>query len=196
MFVSAIAVGVQERHDDSFGTRLARLSDGGLNAGPVDRPKFAAVACQTSRNRKDPLPGDQGRGAFRKQVVDIRRSQPGHLQHVDEPLGREMAEPDTLALDHGVHAHGGAMAEKGDLARSDAEARLELTDSLQHLGARPVGTRRHLQGLCLQSGFVEHEEVGERASDIDSDAIGHPASPARPHVPCTPGRFSGPRYSA
>lgn len=51
-------------------------------------------------------------------------------------------------------------------------------------------------GVRLRAGFVEHEEAGERASDIDSDVIGHPAFPARPHVPCTAGRFVGPWYSA
>ena len=180
VLVGGIAVGIQERHDDAFGTRLARLCDGGLDAGPVDRPQFAAVARQAPRDRKDTLPGDERRGTFRKQVVDIRRSQPGHLEHVGEPFGREMAEPDALALDHGVHAHGGAVAEMDDLAGSDAEARLELTEALQHLGARPVGARRHFQGLGFQGGLVEHEEVGERAPDIDSNAIGHPDSPARP----------------
>ena len=176
-------------YDDRGSLKMALVQDGLLMAAAwvvLARTLTGfqiKVIGQAPRDREDALPGDERRGAFRQQVVDVRCSQPGHLEHVGEPFGREMAEPDALALNHRVHAYGGPVAEMDDLARSDAEARLELTETLQHLGARSVGARRHLQGLCFQGGLVEHGEVGERASDIDSDAIGHPDSPARPPVP-------------
>jgi hypothetical protein len=88
-------------------------------------------------------------------------------------LRREQGQTQPLALDDRVDADRGAMGEVGDLLRPDAVALAHQANALEHLRARLVGPREHLQRLETLRRLVEQREIRERPADIDAYPITH-----------------------
>ncbi len=138
MLMRRIAIGIDEGDHDALGAKRPRLLHGGDHARLIDGRLYAAVGGDPLLYREHAIPGDQRRRSAREEVPRIGRLQARELQHVAKVLGGEQAELYALALDHGVHADGGAMREIGNAAGLDAVACLELAHPFHHLRARPV----------------------------------------------------------
>jgi hypothetical protein len=110
------------------------------------------------------------------------------LQHLPEAPGGEQPDGGALALEDGVGRNRGAVQHLGDLAHRDAGVGADLLDAVQHPDGL-VGRRR--RGLGPPGGpaaLVDEQDVGEGASDVDSEPVTHADSSSRAACSaiCTP----------
>jgi hypothetical protein len=140
---------------------------------------------------------DQRHGLGPGEVVELGHAQGADLQHVAEALGGDQTNAGALVLD-GVGGDGGAVA-----YFVQAQARCGLAEELAQAFHDGPGVVVDAGGDFLgMDGAVaaEQDDVGERAADVDADAIGdvagHTATP--PPAASAQGRaigFSAPRSS-
>ena len=111
------------------------------------------------------------------------------LEDVAIALGHDQPDPRDLVLEHGIGRDRRAVEEQRQFARPDPRRRAHRLRAGDDRFGRIMRRRRHLVAPCAASGIVDHQQVGERAPDIDSKTIAHALSrccsemvksPARP----------------
>ena len=123
------------------------------------------------------VPGNE---RLRPRHPDVERLGLGpvhELQHVAKALGREQTRDGAVALDDGVGADrravndAAALGDEGLLGTAQflAGQRDPAQDALK--GVLPVAQR--LEDLDLAARFVGDGDVGEGATDVDADPVGH-----------------------
>ena len=107
------------------------------------------------------------------EIVEPRHPQVAKLQHVAKALARDEPHPRAGKLEDRVRRHRGAVHDLGDLARRRpvlCEHRFQPLDD----GERVVLDARGDLHRDDVPAVVEQHDVGERAADVDPDAIaGH-----------------------
>jgi hypothetical protein len=91
-------------------------------------------------------------------------------------LRRDHADVGAVVLDHDVGGHGRAVEDLIQFRRLDAG---HLAQRRNTVDGRDGGVRRRRRRLVHQHGpllIIDVDQVGERTSDVDSDAL-HPAPP-------------------
>ena len=98
------------------------------------------------------------------QAPGVRPIAAAHFEHVAKAARRDHADARALALEKRVGADGRAVDDRAHvLDRTEALQPLDESDRLV------ASVRRHLGDGEASLGFVEQEEVGEGAPDIDAD---------------------------
>ena len=170
--VDGIQVGVEqadrERRDAAGGQR----PDGPAGVGLVERRAHAAVGEHPLGHLADEAARDQRGRLLDLQVVDLVALLAADDQHVAEAAGREQADAGRLALDDDVGAERGAVHSLAQRRPVHAGAADQLVETGQ-AGRGGIGIRREpLAGRQLARRRLQHE-VGERATDVEPDAIRH-----------------------
>ena len=143
-------------------------------------------ASMRSGDREHAIARDEGRGTRCQEIEHVGGAQARELQHVAEALGDEQPELQTLALEDGVDADGGAVREVGDVGRPDAIAAADLPHAFEDFLARAIGAGENLQGVDRAIGLVQDRKVGERSADINAYAISHIVPRTGPLLPPRP----------
>ena len=131
----------------------------------VDRQAVAA-ACDRERLPRQVLP----------QREVHRLLVPRDVDDVAIALRRDHADVGAVVLDHDVGGHGRTVEDLIQLRRLDAGHLAQRRDTVD---GRDGGVRRRRRRLVHQHGpllIIDVDQVGERSSDVDSDAL-HPAPP-------------------
>jgi hypothetical protein len=104
---------------------------------------------------------------------------PGDLQHLPEALRGDQADGGALALEDRVGGHGRAVQHRRDVGQLDARLGARLADAGEHAD-RLVG--RGGGGLGppgAAAALLDQQDVGEGASDVDSEPVAHGVSSPR-----------------
>ncbi len=161
---------MQEADRDSLDLLRLEGEHGRFQRRLVERPQRRAFRADALVDLGAALARNQRRGLAHVVVVDGWPGLAPEFQHVAEPLGRQQAGARAPALDDDVGRDGRAMAEIADLRAVDAGIGHELPQpGLDGLGgiARRGG---HLEEADRAVILVHQDEVGERATDVDTDS--------------------------
>jgi anthranilate phosphoribosyltransferase len=165
-----VGVGVQQRHGDALGARLAQASRdlADLVLVLVDRALDSLHGRALVDLEASPV-RDQRLRLRRVEVVQGGPGLAAGLQRVPEPGGRHERGRRPAVLRKRVHRYGRRVGERLDLARIDPGPGAGLLDPPDHSDRLVVG-RRHLRRDEFAVGEEDH--VGERPPDVDAEA-GH-----------------------
>ena len=171
----------QEAHGDALDPFLGDGGDGAVELRFVDPGDHRAVTVDTARDPQAQAARHQGCGPVLVDPVDQlgRAREPADFEYVPEiPVG-DQGGPRALALDHRVGGDRGAVADPVEPFGGDARPVEEAFDGFHH-GLGPVVVPiEQLGDRHLSGGILDQDDVGEGAADIDSDAVGGFADPAR-----------------
>ena len=107
------------------------------------------------------------------EVIKLWHPQRADLEHVAEALGGDQADAGALLFQDRIRGHRGAMADFVDVATGEALLAKHLGQAIDDGRCIIAGARRDLLGV-QRAVRAEQYDVGERAADVDADAIaGH-----------------------
>jgi hypothetical protein len=165
--VLGVGVGVDEEHAHRLAARFEQRARLGAHLLQVDRRVQRAVGQHALVHLAAQLARHHGLEAA-AQAPGLGPVAAAHLQHVAKAARGDDAGARHLALQQRVGAHGGAVHDGRDVRGRIGHARHAVHEAACLLAARG----RHLDDARGAVGFVEHEEVGEGAADIDADDKG------------------------
>ena len=165
LLVLGVGVGVDEADGDRLDLAAAqdpgdaarvvlvqRLDD---VAGVVDALAHLEAVAAAHVRRRDVLVG----------VPEVVLRPAPDLDHVAEPRRRHHRDLREAAREERVRGDRRAVREEADLVQVDAGG----ADAVEHRLHRVGGRRRNLRDPRARARLLEHEDVGERAADIDRD---------------------------
>ncbi len=115
-------------------------------------------------------------GPGRVRVPDLFLVATSKLDLVSVPLGHEQAGGRAVHLDHRVVGGGGAVHEDLELGTKLRQRQAETLGQLAEPGHDPdrlVFERARCLVEHDLTGWCDADEIGERAADVDSDAVPH-----------------------
>ena len=153
---------------DSF--VLDQTGHGGAHPRLVERNDDGAVGTDPLGDACAAAPGGEKdrRLGVHEEVVHARALLPADLEHVLEPLGHQETDACALLLQDRVGGDGRAVHEAIDVFRRLAAQCEHRVDSGQHSGGEILRRRGHLCGPDSVAALAD--DVGEGASDVDSDS--------------------------
>ena len=168
--VRVVGVRVEQRDRDCLDIVLADLLRDVANGVLVERrPGLAARADPLGDLVPEPA-GDERPRALVLDVVEHRNPQPAHLEHVAEALRRHERGPRSEPLEHRVRGDRGGVDDAVDLVARDAAGGEQGDCALDDAAGVVVGRRQHLGG-AHGAVVAEQDDVGERAADVDAEAV-------------------------
>src|SRR5262249_17736782 len=129
-----------------------------LTGGTYPLRYFAAEAARRQEHR---------RLRVERQVVHLVAHLAADLEHVGETLGGDQADTGTLALQHGVGGHRGAVHKTDDLPPRQPPIGSHARQRLQYGNAWLLARARELHDAVWRPGTGPHP-AGELAADIDA----------------------------
>ena len=90
-----------------------------------------------------------------------------------EAVRHEQPDERTAPLEHGVRGNGRAVQDRIELGELDARAPRCDPDAFDHAAGLVLRRARRLREPDPLTLAVVQQHVGERASDVDPEAIGH-----------------------
>ena len=173
-------LGIDEReevhHRDRADAELLQALDAAPHGVLVERLQHRTLEVHTLADRDaGAAPGD-GRGARIVRVPDLFLVAPAQFDLVAVTFGDEQTRLRAVHLDHRVVGGRGAVHEdveiRAERREREAEPLRELTEAVHHAARLVVERRGRLVEDDLAGG-CDTDDVGERAADVDSDAISH-----------------------
>jgi len=178
---------VDERVDQAHRDRLDAFGeqrvDRALGVFGIERTLDDAGVVDALVHRLAQVAFDQRRRLLPGEVVEARRAQGADFQDVAEALGGDQPDLGALVLDDGVRGDRGAVADSLDLSAGEAGFPERLVKPIDQRARVVVDAGGNLLGVDCAVG-AEHDDVGERAANVDADAVGdgHLTSPWRGEV--------------
>ncbi|MEZ5124266.1 MAG: hypothetical protein R2736_22310 [Solirubrobacterales bacterium] len=164
---------MEEADGKGVGAEALCLCDRGAHRVGVELGQDPASMIDPLGNLEAQIAFDEWRGLLVAKVEQIRTIRSPELQHVSEPLRRDQGGDRPCALGQGVDHDRGAMEERGDVVLGpDASLGERTVDPELELRRR----RGVLGDAHFAGGFIEIDDVGERAADVAGDP--HRAMPA------------------
>ena len=118
-------------------------------------------------------PRHQGDGLLELDVVEARADLAADLEDVAEALGRDQRGPGDAALDDRVGGDGRAVGDVAEFGGVRVGGGQDPVGDVEEADAR-VGRRRgHLVDARRAGLLVDEDRVGERAADVDAEAVAH-----------------------
>src|SRR5262249_1507430 len=114
---------------------------------------------------------DQRRRLLPGEVIKPRRAQRADFQDVAEALRGDQPDLGALVLEDGVRGDRGAVADFLDLPAGEAGFAQRLIEPVDQRARVVVDARGYFLDVDRAVG-AEHDDVGERAADVDADAVG------------------------
>ena len=165
--VRRVGVGVQKADRDGLRPPAADGPHRGADGVLLQRGQDRAVERHPLHDAGAPGAGHERVGLGRLQRVEVGACLAADLENVLEPGGGEQHHARPFALEHGVGSHGGAVRDLD--AATVGRSGLRQQDA-QSFGDRAGGIIRRRQLLVnVQAPALEADEVGERATRIDTD---------------------------
>ena len=166
---------IGERIDEADGDRLHILGQQSLDLsrgiGRVEFALDAAFGINALVHDAPQVTLYQRRRLLPSNVVETRHAQRADLEHVAEAFGRDQPDLRTLVLQDGV---GGDRRAVPNLVQGQSRNLAALQHRAQPFDDRAgivVDARGHLLGMDRPLR-AEHDDVCERAADVDADTIG------------------------
>ena len=163
---------------------LDQLGDRGARGREIERGEHAAVIAQALRHLAPIAARDEWRRKTQPQVEHVIAALEAHIERVAKACGHEQARACALALDQRVGHEGRAVRDALDRIEPDAGGLGQRRRTVDHRARGIVGRSQKLVDARRLAARAKQGKVGERAADIDADAIGHGCSPWR--HPMTP----------
>ena len=171
LLVCGIAIGVEEADGDrldTLPTELAgRVTDLLLRESRNDLP----VAVDALGNFETVASLNERLGKCKEQIVDVVALLGAHLQKVAEALRRDETELCSLALDDGVCDQRRSVDDLADVGQGQPRIPGDGVETVESTDGRVFGCRQSLVEADVAALGVRKDEVGERAANIESDAI-------------------------
>ncbi len=98
---------------------------------------------------------------------------PGDLQDLPEALRGDESDPGALVLEDRVGRDGGAVQDLADVGQRDVSVAADALYAAQHALGLVGGGGGGLAAPRPSAVGVDEEDVGERATDVDSEPIRH-----------------------
>ncbi len=171
LLVRRIAVGMQEADRHRLQAGGAQGLRGAAHGRFVQWRDHLALRIQPLRHFDAVRAGHQHRRLGHAVVEQVRAGLPADLQDVAEALGGDQAHCRAFALDDEIGGHGGAVAHVRHLGGRHAVLAQQFGNAaLDGLGrvVRGGGDFMELHG---PGRLVDHGEVGEGATDVDTDSV-------------------------
>ena len=166
-----IAIGVQKTDRDRFDSGVAQRKRRAPHIPLVQRLAHRPVCQQPFADLLSPHAGHQRGRLDDRVVIKMRAGLARKLEYIAKPAGGDQPARGALALDNEIGRHGGAVTDVANLIGPDRMIAQQIGDAaLDRLG-RIVRRRRHLVKRNAAGLLIHQREVGERATDIDSNAI-------------------------
>ena len=164
--------------------RVDERDDEGLSALPLDEARRlteellavergvdGAVAQDALGHLTHAVARDEGERARRREVHRAGEPEPLDLEQVTEARGDQEPQRGAVALDDGVDGDRRAMDQVVDGLEVEAPLGHEGAEAVEHAAAGIVGHGRGLETRELARHLVQETEVGERAADVDAEAV-------------------------
>ena len=169
--VGRVFVSMKETDGDRLDARRRQVGRFPAHLIEIERHHHVAVAVQALVDFAAQGARRQGLGKFQKQVVDVVALLDSHLQDVAEPPGRQQGQLGAAALDDGVGDKGRAVDQVRDVGCAQTGAGEKVVQSLQRAKRGIIRRRQALVNADLGGVRVVEHEIGERAANIEADAI-------------------------
>ena len=162
---------MQEANRDGLDAVIDEAAQRGPHRVEIDRYDDAARSVDAFRDFAAVAARHQRLGEFEEKIVDIVTLLGPHLETVAKPLGGQKPDRNAAALNDGVRHEGGAVDDLVDLIERDAGLAGQFAEAVER-GERGIVRRRQalVERDAAALAVIEHE-VGERAADIEADAI-------------------------
>ena len=174
-FMNAVPVTVQQADRDGLDARIGEFAGELPDPIGIERRFNGAVGVeplfdlepQTARHQRHHRPD--------RQVVEVVARLPPEFEDIAETFGRDQRDARPASLDQCVRRLGGRVYQRGDHAGFEFLSVQEGPDSGGGAEGDIRRIRRHFRGTRYAAIGIEQHEVGERAADIEAQAIAAPA---------------------
>ena len=173
--VLRVEVGVQQAHRDCLDTRRLQLANALAHLAVIQLDKRVAV------RRRDPLVDGEPMTPFHERMalprqLAVKREVVGpfvsrDVEDVAHTLGGDQPHRCTGSLEHDVCRNGGAVENRVDAIELEPVGLAQLRDARDGTARRIVRRRRDLVDVDRAGLLVHEDQVGERPSDVDADAL-------------------------
>ena len=177
LLVGGVGVGVDEADAQGLDAAAGQGPQLGADVVLVELGDHRAVTGDASPDLDGVLQRGEGLGLgpddpARQAAGDER---PRDLQHLAEPVGGHEADPGALALEDGVGRDRRPVEHVADRGALDARGGARLVDAAQHPHGLVLGRGGGLGAERRAGVLVDQQDVGERATHVDSEPVGHAA---------------------
>ena len=177
VLVARVAEAVDQADDEAFTPGADSGGRGLAHALLVERVADRSVGEDSLRDLEDAVAPNEWRRASPGEVHRLGGPDAGDLEQVAEAPGDDQAQSGALALQQRVETEGCAVDEVVDVADLYVDlGGQELFEPDPDARGRVVADGGGFVPDDGAPGLVEQREVGERPSDVDAEAIAHPAT--------------------
>ena len=172
LFVPRIEIGMQEADGDRLDA-VARHRFGERRTQPfeIGRSQHRAVVFDALRHFEAQMARHQRLGKPDAQIEEVVAALEPDIERVAEALAHEHRRRRAFAFDHRIGHQRGAVDDRRQLRDGDPGLGRDDADALDH-GLRRIGSAgQALMRRDLAHLVVEEREIGERAADVDADAV-------------------------
>src|SRR6185312_8327383 len=114
------------------------------------------------------MTADQRLGESEEKIIDVIALLGTDLEDITESFGRDQADGRSLAFDNGIGDERRAVNDLTNLGYGDAGSRDDVGEAVEGAPRRIGGCGQAFVQADGGGGFVEQNEIRERASDIDA----------------------------
>ena len=170
--VRRLQIAVQKTNRDTFDVILGEPGDRVADGGFVERRMLRAVTVDALANRQPEVARHQDRRIGRAVVPRIDPDAAADLERVAEPLGTQQPDHGAGPLQQRIGGDGRSVHQQPAIGEQRRErhphrGRRELERG-ERAGRRIIGPGRRLDRVD-PARRIDHDDVGERAADIDPD---------------------------
>ena len=174
--VPVIGVAVDEGDGDGLHAVRKKPVERGVHARFVERLEDPAGMVDPLGDLHPVDPGRERLGFLPSEVVEAGHAKAPDLEDVAEAGGGDEAGPDAPLLEDRVRGDGRAVNDLLDLVAGNPDPRQRDLEALGDAAAVVVRGRRDLDGEGM-APRPQQDEIGEGATDVDSDAIAQSLPP-------------------
>ena len=186
LLVHRVQEGEEEADADGLDPGLLQSPHLLPRARLVERHENRAVAGNPLRHGQPVAPSDD-RVALPRKILVVREVErllvTRDVEDVAVALGRQHPDRRARVLDHDIRRDRRAVEDLVERGRVGAGLLRQLLHSLDRALRRVVGRRRELVDANHSSLVVDVDQVGERAADVDPDALHAPPPAVRTIFP-------------
>ena len=179
-FVRRIRERVDEADRDGLDVLRQKLPDRALGVGRIERLLDAAMRIDALVHGRAQVAFNQRRGFFPAQVVKPGHAQRADVEHVAKPRGADEARARALAFQDRVRSDRRAVPDLRQVFAPQPRFLEHAGQAVDDRAGVVIDARRDLLGVKLAVAG-QQDDIGERATDIDADAVGtfHPIRPGQ-----------------
>ena len=141
------------------------------HAGFIQRADDPAIGPDALGNFKAQFAWRQRRRQLQFKIVGVVAPLQSQFKHIGEPASSYQRRANAFAFDQRVGDQRRAMNHLGNLVRQHLVRGHQQANTLQHSLRRIGGRRQDFFVVDLAASRIKQNEIGERATDINADAV-------------------------